>query len=213
MNYQVVIADRYPVVLAGLRAMLTDKAEKATISSNGFEALSLVLTRKPNLLILGCNLTDLPAIQVVRQIRELDLPTHILIYSAHGENGCLQQMLEAGVTGYLLKTEPQEMVLQAVQTVSRGELWLSSCLVAKTFSLRQNKSSISLQFTPREWTVLQSLLVGKSNSMIAGQFCLNEQVVKNYVTRIYRKLGVTTRAGAILKAAQIGLFTLTNNAL
>lgn len=212
MINRVLIADSQPVVIAGLHSMLRSVARKIDDAKEGCEVLSLVHTLQPNLVILGCNLPDLPATQVVRQIRHHNLSTLVLIYSHTEETDFAQQMIEAGATGYLLKTEPREIVLQAVRSVSRGEAWLSPSFSTNFYPRFSLENGNTAQFTNREKTILKGLWEGKSNHSIAAQYGLTEQTVKNNLTRIYKKLEVSSRLEAIVKVAHLGLFISANSA-
>lgn len=196
----IVIAHHHPVVQEGLHTMLADIAKEIYSVWNENEAIKKVFATSPSVLILGCNLPN--AIQVVETLKQHMLKTNILVYSPCGELQCLYKMVQRGVTGYALQTEPKETLLRAIELVSNSKPWYSPCLIPKLISMNNNAFP---EFTRSEWGVLHRVLKGQSNHTIAVQLCLNEQVVKNYTSRIYKKLGVRSRAEAIVKASQMGL--------
>lgn len=208
MNLHVLIVDRCPVVVSGLRTLLTGIAKKIEEAHTGYEAIRLAETLRPTLLILDCSLDDIPSLEVVGQIRQLRHPPHILIYSYQGDPQCFYPMKAAGVTGFLLRTEPREKVICAVETVAKGSPWFSAEMLNEPSLAHAFDDNNPPLLTPRERTVYQGLLEGKSNAAIAAQCQIKEQVVKNYFYRIYKKLGVSSRAEAILKARGTGLVTL-----
>ena len=110
----------------------------------------------------------------------------------------------AGVAGYMLKDEATEAVVEAIRTIMRGASWFSHTVVEKLISTRTSSDPL-LQLTERERQVLEHLAHGYSNALIAQKLHLAEQTVRNYLSRIYRKLNVSNRTQAIIWARGRGL--------
>jgi DNA-binding NarL/FixJ family response regulator len=113
-------------------------------------------------------------------------------------------MLEAGVLGYMLKTEPPQAIVEAIRTTAKHEPWLSRQAFAVVMNFRRGELPECPPLTPRELEALQLLPKGHANRQIAARLMITETTVKNHLTTIYSKLGVKGRAGATAWAWQHG---------
>jgi len=118
----------------------------------------------------------------------------------------VQPLIAAGVSGYLLKDEIPYTIVQAIRAVAAGETWFSQRIarqiVRSTYAPAAGADpGVGMpSLTPREWEILQLIGQGKRNSEIADQLALSKTTVQNYVSSIYAKLGVQTRAQVMLYA-------------
>lgn len=136
------------------------------------------------------------------------LPTRVVALSAFAEDQYICGMLQAGVQSYLLKEEPLEAVVAAVRAVAQGQQWYSKRVMAHIIERALGEPVTHLRaakLSARERTVLQRLAQGCSNEQIAQDLCLGEQTIKNYVTSLYTKLAVHSRAEAVAWAWRYGL--------
>ncbi len=116
-------------------------------------------------------------------------------------------LMGAGVAGYVLKDEATEVVVSAVRTVVRGGTWFSRPVAEKLARMETSEAAqveVS-DLTDREREILRLMAEGKDNAGIAAELNLAEQTVRNYVSRIYTKLGVDTRVQAVVWARERGL--------
>ncbi len=221
----VVIIDDHPIVRAGMSAILSQADGICVVSEGetGADAMRLTLLRRPDVLILDINLPDMDGLQVTRQLRAQGIDTPILILTAYEDARWVFGLLEAGATGYVLKDEAVETLVDAVRVVARGENWFSPDVrrqLVQRALLRDPKSakaktrqqSHSLpKLTPREIEVLQLLARGLDNQAIARCLNITRRTTQNHVSSIYGKLGVTSRTAAALWAIRQGLVTLEND--
>lgn len=207
MHQNVLIAESHPVILAGLQTLLADSIKHLYTATSGRQAIESAFTLRPTVLILNCCIASPSASQVVETLRQVHPSMPILIYSALGEASCLKDMVRRGVTGYILQTETKTMLLQAIEAVSVGEPWFSPCLLPRLLMGHHENKSHHLRFTNSEWQVLHGIALGHNNRTIAEHLCLREQVVKNYTTRIYKKLGVASRSEAMVKISTWNFIT------
>jgi DNA-binding NarL/FixJ family response regulator len=107
----------------------------------------------------------------------------------------------AGISGYVLKDEAPDALIDAVRSVANGGTWFSRPLVAKLVRPVDSRT-LGVRLTPRERELLGLLSQGLDNVNIANRLHLGEQTVRNYLSRLYGKLGVRTRAGAIVWARE-----------
>jgi DNA-binding NarL/FixJ family response regulator len=189
----VILADDHPAVLAGIRGALEEAPDIEVLgcAGRGDEALHLIETLNPQVALLDYRLPG------------LDGPAVVL--SAYASDAYVHSMLTAGASGYLLKDEALEVVVEAVRAVAAGEVWFSSSVEKQARSwagCRSPQPPGVANLTPREQEVLRLVAQGWSNARIADEFKIVEGTVKQHVCSIYAKLNVHSRAEAVAWAWQ-----------
>ena len=206
---RVVAADRHPLVRVGLRAVLESlpEIEIAGEADSAEEALRLARTLVPEVLILGMNLPAEESLAVARQLHELGGATQVLALSAHEEERHLFEMLAWRVAGCLSKVDGPEEIIAAVRSVAAGEAgWLSRSIAARLAKLAKPEADAAVEvLSKREREVLRLVATGHRNRHIADALYVSEDTIKNHLTRIYKRIGVHTRAEAVAWAWQHGL--------
>lgn len=213
----VVVVDDHPVVRAGLMAVLGSAADIRVLGegSNGQDALRLVEVFKPDVLVLDLNLPDLDGIEVARRLCRQGVKTRILILTVSREILSVFELLECGALGYVLKDEALETLANAVRAAARGEIWLSPAIATQVVRRAVGEKPASAggvfhageaaKLTRREIDVLRLLAQGLDNPGIARRLVLARRTVQNHVSRIYAKLGVSSRTEAALYAIRQGI--------
>jgi len=208
----VIIVDDHPVVRAGMR-MVLDAASDVTViaeGATGADALRLVAQQRPDVLVLDVNLPDLNGMEVTRQLRDQGTTTAILALTVHDDSQTVFGLLESGATGYVLKDEALETLVNAVRAAAQGQSWLSPAVARQVVSRAVGQVPSSPEpppfpLTRRELEVLRLLAQGLDNAAIAQRLAVTKRTVQNHVSNIYGKLGVTTRTEAALCAIRHGL--------
>lgn len=207
---RVVVVDDHPIVAAGIRAILAAAGDIQVVAEGqcGRQALRLAAELRPDVLVLDVNLPDINGVEVTRQLRAQGLHTPILILTGFDDVQTVLGLLEAGATGYVVKDEAVDVLLQAVRAAAAGTTWLSPAVAGKVVQAALRPPS-SLDpppspLTPRELDVLRLLAQGLDNDAIAQQLVLTKRTVQNHITIIYDKLGVASRTEALLAAVQNG---------
>lgn len=208
---RVVIIDDHPIVHAGMRMVLEGEQDIQIVGDGtcGEEALGLVQELQPDVLILDVNLPDMNGLEVVRRLRTQAGKTAILILTVYNDSRTIFGLLEAGASGYVLKDDALETLDSAVRAAARGETWLSSRITEQVVHRALvGESTPPPKLTPiltaREMEVVQLLAQGLSNEAIARELTLTMRTVQNHVSAIYGKLGVGSRAEAVLYAIRNG---------
>jgi DNA-binding NarL/FixJ family response regulator len=210
MPIRVLVADDHAVVRLGVRKLieLLGGGEILVVGEvgEGDSLLDEVAALSPDVLLLDIVMPGLDAVRHARQVTALPGGPRVLMLTNHDRDDYVLPLVAAGISGYMLKDEIPDAIIQAIRAVAEGETWFSQRIAGQiarsTFAhAPEAEPAASAQtLTPREWEILQHLAQGQSNSDIAEQLSLSKATVQNYVSNIYAKLGIETRAEAMLYA-------------
>jgi two-component system nitrate/nitrite response regulator NarL len=199
---RIVVADGHPIFRQGLVKLLETRPNLIGVGSagTGDEALALIRTLEPDVLLLDMLMPGTPAIAALRQLKSLGTKTRILIVTATIDRTDLTTALELGARGVVLKESASDVLFKSIQAVMAGEYWVARKAVA---TLGNALKEITAAFpdpkqkhfglTPRELEIVSVILTGSSNLDIAAKFSISEKTVKHHLTNIFDKLGVSSR--------------------
>ncbi len=198
---RVVIADDHPVVRRGIRNILEGEEgiEVVGEAATGEEALRLVQSEEPDVLLLDVEMPDVSGVEVARELQRRGDRVHVLALSSYDDQEYVIGLLESGANGYLTKEKAPFLIAEAVRAVARGEV--------RWFVRPERADSVAQELTEREKEVLRLLAEGRSNQEIAGELSRLEHTVRSHMTRLYQKLGVKSAREAIAWAWQRGLMS------
>ncbi len=204
----VLIADDHALVREGIRKILSleQRINVLAEAANGRQAISLCLSKHPDIVLLDINLPDITGLEVCKAIKQ-ELPdTGIIALTIHDQEEYIIEMIRNGIAAYLLKDISPDQLINTILQVAEGKSFISPSLTAKIFN-QINKLSTSkpLENRPhglsdRELEVLRLVAKGDSNKIIALKLFISEKTVKNHLTNIFQKLDVTDRTQAALLA-------------
>ncbi len=198
---EVAIADKNPVVRAGLEALVI-KDGRFTIAgvyATGAATLEALQKKPVQIVILGWSLPDMLGGAVLARIKTEKWTTRVIIYTGERGNDVLRQSIKGGAWGFVSKTEEPQVLLEAVVAVARGRLSLPYVDI----DLLNHDPLSSL--TARERELLGALANGWTNLQIAARTGISRNTVKYHLKNLYDKLGVSNRAMAV------GLFMSASN--
>jgi PAS domain S-box-containing protein len=208
---RVVIADDHALFREGTRRILDRQPDIAVIAeaADGLRAVEAILLYKPDVALLDIRMDGLNGIEVARQIHAQGVGTASLILSAHDDDDYVRALLEAGASGYLLKTIRANDLVDAVRRAHMGEIVLDPAIASKIVRLvvdgphtRAHKVSL----TAKEMVVLRLVCRGLRNKEIAQELALSVRTVEWHLDAILDKLGFRSRTEAALYAASQGWF-------
>ena len=196
---KIVLADDHPSMRAGLKAIINEAQDLSVVgeASNGQEALALTYKLSPDVLVLDVEMPFLTGIQVTQQLKAGNHPVKILILSGYNDEQYIMGLMEAGVSGYLLKEEAGDVIQETIRAIAKGEEGFMSRLVALSILRHQKNKEMMPSFTERETAVLTKIAKGIENEQIAKELHISEHTIKNHITAIYAKINVNTRAQAV----------------
>ncbi|MFD5323702.1 response regulator [Streptomyces sp. NPDC127092] len=198
---RILLCDDHAVVRAGLLALLGSAPgiEVVGEAGSGEEAVAMASHLRPDVVLMDLQLG--PGIDGVEATRRI-APTgvHVLVLTTYDTDADITRAIEAGATGYLLKAERPEELFAAIHSAAQGRTTLSPPVASRVMDRMRGAAGPSL--TDRERDILGQLAHGLGNREIARALFISEATVKTHLGRIYAKLGVDTRAGAVAVAKE-----------
>jgi len=209
---RVLVVDSQAVSRAGLRHLLESYTDLQVIgeASDGVQAVSETVELGPQVVLMDAQLPNNQSIEALKQIKQLNLDTRVLLLSAQEREEYLYETLRAGADGYVLKDIAPDELAQAVRVVAGGEVLVQPQLAGRLLSRfgKQGRGNTPYEtLTAREQEVLQLLARGLRNKEIAARLIVSERTVNFHLANIYQKLNVSGRTEALSKALEQGLIT------
>ena len=205
---RVLLVDDHPVVRKGIHDLLDEAAGIAVVgeASLGVEALELAERLSPDIVLLDMELPDMTGSEVMSQLKAKGVSVRVLALSAYADRGYITESIAQGASGYLVKDEVPEHIIEAIRGVARGEQgWVSQQVAAHLSAWMQEKEADKTRpLTPRESEVLKLVVDGKTNQEIAYALGISEKTVEKHLEGVFTKLGVTSRVEAAVYAVREG---------
>ncbi|MDL1901240.1 response regulator transcription factor [Anaerolineae bacterium CFX9] len=206
---RILVADDHAVVRAGLRALLEHQGHFKVVAeaSTGEEAIARAQEHRPDVAVLDIRMPGVSGIEACRQIVQTVEGCRVIMLTSYAEDELLFAAIQAGASGYVLKRIGDNELVQAVERVSRGEGMLDPAMTSTVFmemrkaTQAQHAAAFS-ELTPQELAVLALVAEGMTNRQIAVKLYLGEGTVRNYVSSILAKIGVSNRAEAAAYAVR-----------
>ncbi len=211
---RIVIADDHPVVRTGLRLMLRmdEKFELVGEAVDGASAVRLVGELHPDVVLMDLRMPGMDGIAALKHIRREWPQIAVVILTTYNEDELMIHGLRAGAQGYLLKDADMELLLGAIERVARGEKLIQPEVMERVLLHAERAVTPSQQkrpvLTQRELDVLAGVARGERTKEIARRLGVSERTAWAYLTSIYNKLGVNSRASAVAVAMEQGLLPL-----
>ena len=211
-HVRVLVVDGQAVSRAGLRHLLESYPDLHVIgeAADGVQAVSETLELGPQVVLMDAQLPNNQSMEALKQIKQLNLETRVLLLSAQEREEYLYETLRAGADGYVLKDIAPDELAHAVRAVARGEVLVQPQLAGRLLSRfgKQGRGNAPYEtLTAREQEVLHLLARGMRNKEIAARLFVSERTVNFHLANIYQKLNVSGRTEALSKALEQGLIT------
>ncbi len=209
---RILIVDDHEVVRLGLKALLDQHPhfEVVAEAATAKEALEKVESHSPDVVLMDIRLPGASGIDACEQITENFPDTKVIILTSYAEDEMLFSAIRSGASGYVLKQIAAEDLIKAVEAVGRGEGLLDPAVTQRVFqevkrAVREEEASAFANLSQQEKHVLLLVSEGRTNREIAKNLFLGEGTVRNYVSSILSKLGVSNRAEAAAYAVEHSL--------
>jgi DNA-binding NarL/FixJ family response regulator len=205
---RVLLVDDHPVVRAGIKNLLEQAPDIVVVgeASDGAEALRMANELSPDVLLLDMEMPGMSGNEVAQKLQESGSSILILALSAHDDKQYIQELLANGASGYLVKEEVPEAIVEAVRGVSRGERgWVSRRVAAQMSNWMREEEHDRKGLTTREVQVLEAVVAGKTNQEIGLSLGISEKTVEKHLEGVFAKLEVASRVEAAVRAVREGL--------
>lgn len=204
----VLLVDDHSMIREGIKQLLELDGDIKVIgeAGNGEVCLNLIDSLQPDVVLLDINMPEMNGLEVLEKLREKESKQKVLILTIHNEVEYLMKAVEIGVSGYLLKDSESSVLKKAIYAVYNGENFIDATM---TPLLKEQKYLRELQkearskdklLSTREVEVLCALAEGLYNKEIASKLQISEKTVKNHVSNIFKKIGVSDRTQAAVYA-------------
>lgn len=204
---RVVLADDHPVVLAGIKALLQAAPEMELVGEavDGLGALRLMHATAPDVAVIDISMPELTGVDLARRAAEECPGVKLLVLTFHEDRAYLQQLLQAGARGYLLKRSAADELVRAIRAVFAGGTYVDPAVAHKLLSPAVNSPAVPAgELSEREEAVLKLTAQGFSNKEAAAKLELSIKTVETYRARAAEKLGLRTRAEIVRYGATRG---------
>ena len=210
---RVLVADDHTIVRDGLVALLNGSGDCQVVgqAADGISTVDLAMKTQPDVVVVDISMPKLNGIEVVRRLTKELENTRILVLTMHAEEEYLVPLLEAGASGYLVKSAADRELVDAVRTVARGEMFVrpgTAYVLAKGLKKKDAHADDRSRYeklTERERDVLKLIAAGHTAPEIGEKLAISPKTVDTYKQRINEKLSLTHRADYVKFALKLGL--------
>jgi DNA-binding NarL/FixJ family response regulator len=214
-SIRLVLADDHAVVRKGIREFLEEEGDIDVVAEagDGQEAVALVAEHQPDVAVLDIQMPGTGGIEATRRIKA-DFPeVRVLILTAYDDDPYIFALLQAGASGYILKTADSDELVRAVRAVHRGESALDQAVTQKVVHQLASGRPLGAQatveeLTDREAEVLRLAAKGQTNKAIGRSLGISDRTVQGHLANIYGKLNVSSRTEAVTEALKLGWITI-----
>jgi DNA-binding NarL/FixJ family response regulator len=194
----VVLADDHPIVRKGLASLIEEDSGLRIVAqeSDGLKAWQHIQQLRPNIAVVDFTMPRLTGLEVARNVQEHGLKVAMVLLTMHKEEDLLNDAIDAGVLGYVLKENATDELLNCLRSVAAGQPYLSPALSHFLVRRQQNvrsfaKDQVGLeQLTPAEWRVLKLIAEGRTSKEIGEVLGISSRTVDNHRSKISDKLGL-----------------------
>lgn len=205
---KVLVADDFDLIREGVKRIIEFEEDIEIIgeATDGDQVIALMALHQPDVLLLDMNMPIKDGLEVLKVLKSQGYRTKIIILTVENDYKVIKEAIHIGADGYVLKESVGKEVVKAIYTVAKGDQYIDPSLVSVLFQdIRKHtpkEPSMLETLTKRELEILYYLSKGLSNKEIGDTLFISEKTVKNYASKIFRKIHVTDRVKATIYAME-----------
>lgn len=205
---RVYLVDDHAIVRTGIAGMLADAPGMAVVgqAADGASALDGIREHDPDVVLMDLRMPRLDGPSAIARMRTSGDNRAVLVITTYDTDADILRAIEAGANGYLLKDASRDELVQAIETVSRGESWLTPSVATRLMGQMRKPAGEAL--SEREREVIRLVAKGFSNKEIATEMHISQATVKTHLIHIFRKLDVNDRTAAVTVALERGIISI-----
>lgn len=208
---RILLADDHPVVLAGIKALVTAEEGMDVVGEarDGVAALAMAQQLSPDIVVLDISMPGMIGTVLAENLSRTCPGCRLIALTVHEDSGYMRQLLEVGVAGYLLKRSAAEDLVKALRIVAAGGMYIDPEMSSKMFGRSQKGSAAEFRaevpdLSNREIEVLKLLAEGHSTKAVASRLQITVKTIETYKARAFEKLGFQSRVQLIRYAVSKG---------
>lgn len=209
---RILLVDDHPAVGQGTKMMIEqEEGMQVSVVTSGMEVLALLSNQTFDVMLVDLNMPAINGLELTRRVLAINSDTAILIYTGYDIEPHFNLLVEAGVSGFISKTISPEQLITAIRCALRGEAIIPIALLQQLrrhdakIAVTINQSLEEISINEKEQTILQEVAQGKGNKELASSLLMSQRSVEHYLTKIFTKLNVRSRAEAVVEAKRLGL--------
>ena len=204
---KVIIVDDHPIVREGLKQLLElgDEIEVIGEAESGLECLDLLEKLYPDIIFMDIRMRGISGIDTTRVISKKYPDVKVIILTIHDDDDYIVEAIKAGAKGFVLKKVTQSELMKIINDVMAHKAFLDSTIASRVLDhfKADGHTFEKIQLTRRELEVLNGVVNGLTDRRIADSLCISEHTVRSHFKNIFRKLNVSSRSQAAVKAVEL----------
>jgi len=211
MPIRLVLADDHPLIINGLKALLTPEQGFEIVAScaNGEDAVKAAHEYRPDILVLDIRLPGKDGLAILKELHDSQLDVKVVLLTAEVSDEQIKQSVRYGAKGVVLKEMAPQLMIQCLRKVSEGGQWLErrsfGSAFEKLLQCEDGLQEVRQKLSTREIEIVKMVARGDSNKRIADQLYISEGTVKQHLHHIYKKLMIEARTQLVRYAQEKGL--------
>jgi DNA-binding NarL/FixJ family response regulator len=213
---KIFLADDHAVVREGLKRLIDGEADMEVTgeAADGEEALSRINDAQPNIVVMDLSMPTVGGAAATRRLKETSPHIKVIALTVHEDRAYLQELLNAGAAGYVLKRAASDELIRAIRSVAAGNVYVDQCLVGNLIDSLIHPGTTGHapvnKLSEREMSVLRMIAEGYTNKEIASQLDVSVKTVETYKARSMEKLDLRSRVDIVRLANEQGWFQAKN---